>query len=95
MYFSQRQLVSQVGSSFINSALPLLVFKLIGSATNLALSAVGDLEQHQPAAGRGRSRRANTRIDFAMRPAGHPPSPTQQPGHTARAPTVPAQGHSS
>ncbi len=37
MYFSQRAIGFAGGSSFTNSALPLLVFKLIGSATNLAL----------------------------------------------------------
>ena len=37
LYFSG-QLVSQVGSSFTLFALPLLVFKLTGSATNLALT---------------------------------------------------------
>jgi Transmembrane secretion effector len=37
LYFSG-QLISQVGSSFTLFALPLLVFKLTGSATNLALT---------------------------------------------------------
>jgi len=37
LYFSG-QLVSQVGSSFTLFALPLLVFKLTHSATNLALT---------------------------------------------------------
>ena len=37
LYFSG-QLVSQVGSSFTLFALPLLVFKLTGSATDLALT---------------------------------------------------------
>jgi Transmembrane secretion effector len=41
LYFSG-QLVSQVGNSFTNFALPLLVFKLTGSATNLALTTVAE-----------------------------------------------------
>jgi len=39
LYFSG-QLVSQVGTSFTRFALPLLVFKLTGSATNLAVTTV-------------------------------------------------------
>jgi predicted MFS family arabinose efflux permease len=41
LYFSG-QLISQVGSSFTYFALPLLVFKLTGSATNLALTTVAE-----------------------------------------------------
>jgi MFS family permease len=41
LYFSG-QLVSQIGSSFTLFALPLLVFKLTGSATNLALTTAAE-----------------------------------------------------
>src|ERR1700749_3208441 len=42
LYFSG-QAVSQLGSSFTVSALPLLVFKLTGSATNLALTTAAEM----------------------------------------------------
>ena len=42
LYFSG-QLVSQAGTSFTNFALPLLVFKLTGSATGLALTTAAEL----------------------------------------------------
>lgn len=41
LYFTG-QLVSQVGSSFTLFALPLLVFKLTGSATNLAITTISE-----------------------------------------------------
>src|SRR6201999_4082074 len=42
LYFSG-QLISQLGSSFTYFALPLLVFKLTGSATNLALTTAAEM----------------------------------------------------
>src|SRR5262249_43661387 len=41
IYFTG-QTISQVGSSFTNFALPLLVFKLTGSPTNLALTTAAE-----------------------------------------------------